>query len=148
MAEVPFEAECPSANMRLSEQAGAEARGVSAPTSPLHHQGSGLGAVTALGVRHHATLAEHCHMGAWARRCSQDFGRGEVSPATLTPSHAETYREAGLPCEQGPLFLCALTPWGMPWSSLPPLLSLRGTAVAPPAPLSVCLSLTVCRVHL
>jgi len=37
----------------------------------------------------------------------------------------------------------ALIPWGMPWSSLlPPLppLSLRGTAVAPQAPLSVCLS--------
>lgn len=83
MAEVPFEAECPSANMRLSEQAGAEARGVSAPTSPLHHQGSGLGAVTALGVRHHATLAEHCHMGAWARRCSQDSRPGAHGQADL-----------------------------------------------------------------
>lgn len=171
MAEVPSGLRAPVPPYGSLTRPGAEAstsgRGVSAPLSPLHHQVSSLwvavlkghvsGVVAALGVQGRATLAPHCHTGARARRCLRDsrpgahgqanLCRGDVSPAG-PQSHTVTYREARLLCgARSPLPLC-LDSLGdaLVISSAP--LSLRGTAVAPQAPLSVCLSLVVCRVPL
>lgn len=69
MAEVPFEAECPSANMRLSEQAGAEAsRGPwckcpHVPSPPSGERSRGGDCIRSPAPRHPCRALPHGSLG-------------------------------------------------------------------------------------